>query len=136
MYEKSFSLEIIAPDRVLYRDGATSVSAPGVKGGFQILYNHAPLLSSLEVGQLKVKDKNGVDIFFATSGGVLEVRANKVVVLVETAERAKEIDIQRAEAARGRAQKRLSRRDENIDVQRAKLALLRALNRHRIAGKT
>ena len=136
MYEKSFALEIITPNRVVYRDDATSLSAPGVLGGFQVLYNHAPLLSSLEIGQIKVKNKEGEDILFAASGGFVEVRENKVVVLAENAERANEIDVARAKYAQERAEGRLREKYEHIDVERARLALLRAINRLRIAGKT
>ncbi len=135
MYEKPFFLEVIAPDRAVFRDDATSLSAPGTNGGFQVLYNHAPFLSSLEVGQITIKSKEGADLVYATSGGFVEVRRNKVVVLVESAERADEIDVARAQAARDRAEQRLHTKDPNIDFVRAQLALLRALNRLRIAGK-
>ena len=104
MYERSFSLEIVAPDRVIFQGEATSVTAPGTLGGFQVLFNHAPLLSSLDVGPLKVKNTQGVDTVYATGGGYLEVRENKVVVLVESAEKPEEIDVERARAARVRAE--------------------------------
>ena len=129
MYEKPFSLEIIAPDRVVYQGEATSVSAPGALGGFQVLYNHAPLLSLLRIGQMTVKETSGADTVFATSGGYLEVRANNVVVLVETAERAVDIDHDRARAARERAEGRLKSHDPSVDMVRAEAALARALNR-------
>jgi F-type H+-transporting ATPase subunit epsilon len=135
MYDKPFHLEIIAPEKVVYQDDAVSFSAPGEEGGFQVLFNHAPLLSSLTIGQLKVKDTGGTDIFYATSGGVVEVRDNEVVALVETAERAQDIDRARAEAARDRAVRRLQEKQAKTDVARAEAALLRALNRLRIAGK-
>ena len=135
MYEHAFKLEIIAPDRIVFQDDATSLSAPGVEGGFQILYNHAPFLSALEIGQIKVKDRQGVDALYATSGGFVEVRDNHVVVLVETAERAEDIDIARAKAARQRAEDRLKSRQEEMSFERARLALHRALNRLRLAGK-
>ncbi len=136
MYEKAFQLEIVAPDKVVFKEEATSFSAPGVEGGFQVLFNHAPFLSILEIGQLKVRDTEGREIHFAASGGFVEVRNNSVVVLVESAERADEIDVERAKAARARAEKRLKERYENIDLERANLALLRALNRIRVAART
>jgi F-type H+-transporting ATPase subunit epsilon len=135
MYEKPFKLEIIAPDRVVFSGEATSFSAPGVEGGFQVLVNHAPLLSSLDVGEMKVKSIDGVDTRYAASGGFVEVRENKVVVLVETAERSDEIDVKRASAARERAQQRLQSHAKDIDFERAKAALYRALNRLRVATK-
>ena len=133
MYEKGFHLEIVTPERVVFKDEATSVSAPGVKGGFQVLHNHAPLLSLLEIGAVKVKDKQGKDTVYATSGGFVEVRDNSVVVLVESAEAAGEIDLDRAKSAEDRAKERLHSKDPSIDNIRAEAALMRAVNRQRIA---
>jgi F-type H+-transporting ATPase subunit epsilon len=135
MYEKPFTLEIIAPDRVVFSGEATSFSAPGIEGGFQVLVNHAPLVSALDVGELKVKNIAGADTRYAASGGFVEVRNNTVIVLAESAERADEIDIQRATAARDRAERRLRSREKDIDLERARAALYRALNRLRIASK-
>ncbi|MBM2840519.1 MAG: atpC, partial [Bacteroidetes bacterium] len=104
-------------------------------GGFQILYNHAPFISTIEIGELKVKDKNGKDELYATSGGFVEVKENSVVVLAETAERVAEIDVQRAKAANERATQRLHAKDPSIDIERARLAMMRSLNRLRVAGK-
>ena len=134
MYEKAFMLEIVTPRKVVFKGEATSLSAPGTQGNFQVLYNHAPLLSSLEIGKLKVKDKQGMDSSYSTSGGFVEVKKNHVVVIVETAELAKEIDIGRAKSAKQRAEERLHLKQKDIDIERARLALLRSLNRLRIAG--
>jgi len=135
MYEKPFTLEIIAPDRVVFSGEATSLCAPGIEGGFQVLVNHAPLLSSLDVGEIKVKSTAGADTRYAASGGFVEVRNNTVVVLVESAERADEIDVTRASEARDRAERRLRSHEKDIDLERARVALYRALNRLRIASK-
>ncbi|MBI4536020.1 MAG: F0F1 ATP synthase subunit epsilon [Ignavibacteriae bacterium] len=135
MYERAFKLEIITPSKVVYRNEATSLGAPGVLGGFQILYDHAPFLSALEIGTIKVKDATGNDTLFATSGGFIEVKDNHVVVLADTAERAEEIDVERAKSAKDRASSRLHSHDEHIDVLRAHVALLRAVNRLRIAER-
>jgi F-type H+-transporting ATPase subunit epsilon len=135
MYEKPFKLEIVSPERVVFSGDATSFSAPGVEGGFQVLVNHAPLLSSLDVGEIKVKRADGTDIRYASNGGCVEVRGNRVVVLVESAERSDEIDVDRASASRGRAEERLRFTGEGVDVDRARASLQRALNRLRIAAK-
>jgi F-type H+-transporting ATPase subunit epsilon len=135
MYEKAFQLEIITPSKVVFKDEATSLSAPGVQGGFQILYNHAPFLSALEVGEIKVKDKAGNDTRYATSGGFVEVKENHVVVLADSAEVISEIDVDRAKAAKSRAEERLQSRQENIDRERANAALMRAMNRLRLSQK-
>jgi F-type H+-transporting ATPase subunit epsilon len=136
MYEKPFSLEIVAPDKVVFRSEATSLTAPGVEGGFQVLYNHAPLLAQLGIGRITVKTVEGTDTDFAVSGGIVEVRNNHVVVLVDTVEAAQEIDVSRAHAAKDRASQRLHDRSREIDVERAELALLKALNRIRVAGRS
>jgi F-type H+-transporting ATPase subunit epsilon len=134
MYEKPFRLQIVTPVKIAYQGEATSLSAPGVLGGFQVLANHAPLLSAVEIGRMKVRDTAGAESHYASSSGFVEVRNNVVTVLVESAEKADEIDVQRARAARERAEKRLQAKSPEIDVARAQLALLRALNRLRVAG--
>jgi F-type H+-transporting ATPase subunit epsilon len=109
------------------------VSAPGVEGGFQVLHNHAPFLSVLEIGKITVRDMNGNDHVYATSGGFFEVVDNHAVVLADTAERQDKIDVDRALASRERAQSRLRAKGEQIDVARAQASLARALNRIRVA---
>ncbi len=133
MYEKTFHLEIITPQKVVFRGEASSVSAPGVKGGFQILYNHAPFLSEFAIGKLTVKDPSGNDHVYATSGGFVEVNINQVVVLADTAESPEDIDVERAKAAMERAARLLRERAEGLDVERARSAVFRAVNRLRIA---
>ncbi len=135
MYEKSFKLEIITPKKIVFKDKSTSLSAPGVQGGFQILHSHAPFLAEVEIGETKMKDSEGRDTIFATSGGFVEVKNNSVVVLVETAERAPEIDVRRAEEAKDRAIQRLHSKDHDVNLGRARLAMLRAMNRLRVAVK-
>ncbi len=135
MYEKSFQLEIITPGQVVYKDEATSLTAPGSQGGFQILFNHAPFLSALEIGEIKVKDKAGKDLRYATSGGFVEVNDNHVVVLADTAEKVEEIDVERARSAKARAEERLHLKQEFIDQERARAALMRAMNRLRLSQR-
>ena len=135
MYEKAFSLEIVAPDKVVFRGEATSLTAPGVEGMFQVLYNHAPLLAQLGIGRITVKAVDGKDSEFAVSGGFVEVRNNHVAVLVDTIEAAQEIDVARANAAKDRAVQRLHNRSKDIDVERAQAAFYRAMNRIRVAGR-
>ena len=134
--EKQFDLEIVTPQRTVFKGHVQSVSAPGAMGGFQVLVNHAPLLSSLRVGEVKIVDPSGSESRYATSGGFVEVRKNVVTLLAETAERSDEIDIVRAKAARQRSEERMKNRAAEIDVDRARFALLRAINRLKIAGKT
>jgi F-type H+-transporting ATPase subunit epsilon len=135
MADKSFKLEIITPRRVIFSGEVTSFSAPGVVGGFQVLFNHAPLLAAIGIGEAKLRDDAGNEVRYATSGGFVDVLKNHVTVLAETAERAEEIDLQRAHAAKDRANKRLHERRGDTDFDRARVALSRALNRIRIAGR-
>lgn len=135
MLEKSFALRIITPTRVVYEGDVVSISAPGAMGGFQVLHNHAPLLSALEIGELCLKDEGKREVRFAISGGFLEVKANAVSVLVDAAEQASEIDPERAIRSRDRAIDRIHSRDSTIDVERARLSMLRALNRLRTASR-
>ncbi|KON28767.1 hypothetical protein AC481_00615 [miscellaneous Crenarchaeota group archaeon SMTZ-80] len=115
-------------------ENVLSCSAQGVKGGFQILSNHASLLNQLEIGLIKL-ETGGIEHLFATSGGFLEVHDNRVSILVETCEKASEIDVARAEQSAERARHRLKDRPDDLDVIRAELSLQRALNRIRIAHK-
>jgi F-type H+-transporting ATPase subunit epsilon len=133
VYETTFHLEIITPQKIAYRGDAASVSAPGVMGGFQVLYNHAPLLSEFAIGKLTVKGPTGSDRVFATSGGFVEVNSNQVVILADTAESPGDIDVERAKAAMERASRRLRDRAEGLDVERARSAVFRAVNRIRVA---
>jgi F-type H+-transporting ATPase subunit epsilon len=134
MADKILQLEIVTPRRVVFKGEVTSFSAPGVVGGFQVLYNHAPMLSSLKIGEVKIKDASGTEFHYAISGGFVEVRENHVLLLAETAERTDEIDAQRAKSSRDRAQKRMAEKKSDIDFERARFALYRALNRLKIAG--
>jgi F-type H+-transporting ATPase subunit epsilon len=134
MADKSYKLEIVTPKAVLFSGEVASFTAPGVLGGFQVLKSHAPLLSNISVGEVKLVDAAGTEHRFATSGGVVEVRDNKVILLAETAERSDEIDVERAEAARDRARKRLAKKSAEVDVDRARFALFRALNRLKVSN--
>lgn len=117
-----------------FNSEVVSFSAPGVVGGFQVLHSHAPFLSALKIGEVKVIDANGTEYRYATSGGFVEVRDNKVILLAETAERADEIDVERAQTARDRSKKRIGDKKPGTDLERAQSALRRALNRLKIAG--
>lgn len=135
MPDKTLTLEIVTPRKMVFKGEVTSFSAPGVMGGFQVLYNHAPLLSILQIGEVKFVDQGGREVRYATSGGFVEVKDNHIVLLAETAERADEIDVTRAKAAEERARKRLAEKMKDIDIERAQAALARAMNRLRVAGK-
>ncbi|MBR9976931.1 MAG: ATP synthase F1 subunit epsilon [Bacteroidetes bacterium] len=130
-----FELEIITPQRKEYTGSVQSVSCPGESGRFQILYNHAPFLATLAVGLAKVIDAEGNTIQYAISGGSAQVFHNQMRVLANAAERSDSIDVARAEAAKRRAEERLKSHTEDIDSERVRLALLRAINRLKVAGE-
>jgi len=128
-------LEIISPDKVIYQDVVDSITIPGTLGGFQVLKNHAPLISTIEVGIVIVKKENESQ-YFTTGGGTIEVLNNKVLILADSMEKVEDIDIDRAEQAKERAVERLAKKkEEEINVARAELALKKSLNRISSKGK-
>ncbi len=133
---KELNLEIITPSKVGYKGIVSSVTVPGNKGTFQVLYNHAPIISSLDIGEIKIIEENGKPAIFATSGGTIEVSNNKIIILAESFERADEIDTKRAEESKARAEERLKqKREAKIDNFRAELSLKRAINRIKVSKK-
>ena len=129
-------LEIITPQRVVYRGDVQMFRAPGTLGSFQVFPRHAPLLSTLEIGEIDIRQPDGAEHAIATSGGFVEVLGSGITVLAETAEFAGEIDQKRAEDARARAEQRLGTRgDATIDRARAEAALARAVNRLKVARR-
>ncbi|AVX29968.1 MULTISPECIES: F0F1 ATP synthase subunit epsilon [unclassified Carboxydocella] len=134
MAENTIKLEVVTPDRKVVSEEVEMVVAPAAEGYLGILANHAPLITSLQIGVLKYT-AGGQEQKLAISGGFLEVKDNRAVVLAEAAERPEEIDVQRALAAKERAERRLAERSADIDMVRAEVALKRALNRLKVAGK-
>lgn len=127
---KEIFVEIITPSKSAYKGQVISITVPGTLGNFQVLYNHAALLSSLEIGKIQIEDATGQHIEFATSGGTVEVRDNKVLILADSVESAEEIDVERTKRAIERAKERLATRGKgDVDILRAELALQRAVNR-------
>ena len=123
------NLEIITPEKPIFKDKVEAVTIPGTLGSFQILKDHAPLISSFEIGIIKVK-KASAETFYTTAGGTVEVSHNNVLVLADSIEKINDIDEDRAEKAKQRAEERLRKKhEEDIDEARAKAALNRALNR-------
>jgi len=131
----SIKLDIVTAERIVYSEEVDAVIAPGVEGQLGILPHHAPLMTMLQAGEL-VARKGTQEESMAISGGFLEVRPDRVIVLADQAERGEEIDIARAEAAKKRAEERL--RDQKVaglDETRAEAALRRALVRLEVAEK-
>jgi F-type H+-transporting ATPase subunit epsilon len=134
MAEK-LQLEVVTPDRLVLSEAVDIVMAIGSLGEFGILPNHVPFLSPLMAGELRYRKENQLD-YMVVTGGFVEVSQNKVTVLAEAAERAREIDLDRAKRAKDRAEKRLSlAKSEAIDYIRAEAALRRALLRLKVAER-
>jgi F-type H+-transporting ATPase subunit epsilon len=125
-------LEIVTPERRAFADDVDMVIVPGRNGQLGILPHHTPLISSLGVGELRIK-KAGTEQSLLISGGFVEVRPDKVIVMADLAEHSEEIDEQRAVEARKRAQAELEQAKDPVDLARVRAALQTALMRERIA---
>jgi F-type H+-transporting ATPase subunit epsilon len=128
-------LEIVTPEKLAYADDVDSVVCPGVDGELGVLPHHAPLLTTLGYGELRIR-KGGRDEFFAIAGGFLQVRPDKVVVMAETADMASQIDLDRALEAKAEAERALEAGFvEPADLSLARAQLQRALLRIRVAER-
>lgn len=127
-------LEVITPERRVFEDEVDMVIAPGTEGVLGILPHHAPLLTGLAPGELRVK-KGGAEYNLAVFGGFMDVRGDRVTILTDAAEHAEEIDERRTQESRERAQRALEGAASAADEQRARAALQRALVRLRVAER-
>jgi len=128
-------LDIVTAEReVLRAEGLDAVIAPGSEGQLGILPRHAPLMTMLEPGELRAR-RGGEETAIAISGGFLEVRDDVVTVLADTAEQAEEIDVERARAARERAEQLLRERPADVDLAVIQASLRRSMLRIRIAER-
>jgi F-type H+-transporting ATPase subunit epsilon len=128
------ALEIVTPERSILHDKVDEVEIPGSDGYFGVLPGHAPLLASLQVGQLWYR-KGGETSYLSVAFGFAEVLPDRVTILARIAERAEEIDIDRAQKERQRAEDELARRAADVDLERARISLLKALTRLRVANR-
>lgn len=134
MIPTKLTLEVVTPERQVLHEDVDTIQLPGLDGYLGILPGHAPLLTQLGAGILSF-EKGGETRYATALGGFAEVLGNRVIVLAERSELAEEIDVGRAEAARGRALKRLEEKAGNVDFARAQLALQRSLIRIQVAPR-
>lgn len=129
-------LEIVTPERLAYSDTVDAVNLPGIEGELGVLPHHAPLVSMLGVGELRIR-KGGAEESFAIVGGFLQVRPDKIVVMAETADMASEIDLEKAQEAKRAAEQALEgeARTDAVDLSAARAALQQALLRIRVAER-
>lgn len=128
-------LQIVTPDRLVVREQVDEVQIPGAQGYFGVLPGHTPMLAALAVGEMwyrKGADKTYVSLAY----GFAEVLGDSVTILAQLAERADEIDVARAQAARKRAEDRLSGPKSEIDYERARIALSKSLSRLQVSSRT
>ena len=131
----SLTLEIVTPDRALVTEQVDEVEVPGSGGYFGVLPGHAPLLASLQVGELWYR-KGQEKFYLAVAFGFVEVLPDKVTVLAQIAERAEDIDMRRAEMAKARAEERVAGpRTPEIDFERARVAMMKSLIRLQVASR-
>lgn len=130
----TFRLEIVTAERMVYSDDVAALVAWGVEGQLGILPHHAPLMTMLQPGDLMIR-KDKEEEFLAISGGFLEVRPDKVIILADACERADEIDIARAEEAKRRAQETMKAAPLSVEAAAAEAALRRSLARLKAAEK-
>ncbi len=133
-------MEIVTPEKTLYRGDVKNITAPGAKGEFMVLPDHAAFFTSLEVGEMNFDQADGSPQFAAVHGGYFEVLDNRITVLADSAELAQDIDVDRMTGSKGRAEGRLGEWSDNKsqddeDVVRALASLRRSLVRESVISK-
>lgn len=131
MAATTFFAEIVALQGSVFKGQVTSLSAPGMDGGFQILANHAPMLAAMGVGLISLKNAEGEKFNYTTSGGFVQVQENRVIVLAETVESVSEIDAERARKSEQAALDLIAKTEDPDEKAAAKQSLDRARNRLR-----
>jgi len=127
-------LQIVTPDRLIVQERVDEVEIPGSEGYFGVLPGHTPMLASLAVGELWYR-KGQEKTFLAIAYGFAEVLPDRVTILARLAERAEDIDAERAESARRRAEERLAQPKSDLDYERARVALMKAMARLQVSGR-
>jgi F-type H+-transporting ATPase subunit epsilon len=124
----------VTPDRLIVHEQVDEVVAPGADGYFGVLPGHTPLLALLQVGMLWYR-KGQEKFYLAIAFGFAEVLPDRVTILAQIAEKADEIDVTRAEAAKARAEQRLTRPQVEVDFERARIAMMKSLIRLQVAAR-
>ena len=127
-------LQIVSADRMLVNESVDEVEIPGADGYFGVLPGHTPLLALLQIGQLWYRQGQEMH-YLAIAFGFAEVQPDRVTILAQIAERADEVDVKRAEAAKRRAEERLAKPQVDMDAERARIALLKSLIRLQVATR-
>src|SRR6187431_596479 len=128
------TLEVVTPDRSVVTEQVDEVEIPGAEGYFGVLPGHTPMLATMQVGELWYR-KGAEKVYLSISFGFAEVLPDRVTILAQLAERADEIDIARAEAAKRRAEERIAAPAPDMDYERARIAMMKALVRLQVATR-
>ena len=135
MEGKKMLLEVVTPEKTELKEAITSLIVPTEGGSIGILYNHAPIVTLVDIGQLKYRVNDKDERVLSVGKGVLEMHDNSITILVNAAEKPEEIDVERARLAKERAMKRLDQKARDVDFARAEASLKRAIMRLKTAGK-
>jgi len=132
---KQLQVEVVTAERRVYAGEASEVIAPAAEGQVAILPRHAPLLAALQAGEVRLARPGQEELVLAVGGGFMEVRDDRVIILADSAERADEIDIDRAVRARQKAEQLLQQKVSDVDFAKAEAALRRSLARLKVAER-
>ncbi len=130
----TIAIDIITPERVVFKDDIEMIIVPALDGLLGVLPRHAPLVTGIKTGVVKIK-KDGKEFFISTSGGIMEVQLDQINLVISTAELPEEIDVERAQRSKERAEERLRNNAVHSDEIRARAALERAIARLKAAGR-
>lgn len=130
---RTIAIEIITPERVVFSEQAEIIIVPALDGRLGVLPGHAPLVTGIKIGTVKIRKADGEEMLIPTTGGIMEVRPEQVNIVVNTAELPQEIDVERALRSKERAEKRLNLNEGGLDEIRARASLERAFARLRAA---
>lgn len=134
MTDKKLHLKITTHERIVFDEDVDEISAKSTEGSFGVLPGHIPFMCPLDIGVTKVV-KDGKPQNFTTMGGIFQLKDNEALILTQQAEKAEEIDVERALEAKKRAEERLENEEDNLDIQRAEIALAKAFARLKATGK-
>lgn len=135
MSDKSLFLEIVTPSKIIYSGNVKTVTVPGELGSFQILYNHAPIISNLTIGEIKIVDENDSVSYYATNGGFLMVFKNRITIISDSILKAEEIDAKKDENDLMKLKEELIQKRKTQDVSNLEIKIAQLQNRIRVSNR-
>ena len=132
---KTFKIEVITPEKVVYDDTVQSITAEGTEGSFGVLADHASMIAELQAGILTISDVNNKTVRFALDCGFVEILSNNVIVLTDTFTKEGEVDVEKAMAEKASAEKALLKVGSDVEKEKAKVALKHATTLLKLANK-